>query len=129
MKTFRLVKSLAAGFGALAFALGAWTSSALAQDDEEIEEIVVEGSLRSLPTQDVGSVFGFDKNLLETPRSASTVSSEQIERFGIADIDDFVALAPGTFTQSFFGTSGLDVRGTAGETYSRGVRRLDNPGN
>lgn len=110
--------------------MGALSSQAFAQDDEEVmDEIVVEGSLRSLPSQDVGSVFGFDKSLLETPRSASTVSSDQIERFGMGDIDDLVALAPGTFTQSFFGTSGLDVRGTAGETYFRGVRRLDNPGN
>ena len=129
MKSYRFLNTWMAGIGALSILLGAFASQALAQEDEEIEEIIVEGSLRSLPTQDVGSVFGFDKNLLETPRSASTVSSEQIQRFGIADIDDFVALAPGTFTQSFFGTSGLDVRGTAGETYFRGVRRLDNPGN
>jgi iron complex outermembrane receptor protein len=128
MKIHKILSTWAAGIGALSLLIGAFATQALAQD-EEIEEIIVEGSLRSLPTQDVGSVFGFDKNLLETPRSASTVSSDQIERFGIADIDDFVALAPGTFTQSFFGTSGLDVRGTAGETYFRGVRRLDNPGN
>ncbi len=129
MKFHKYLSKWVAGISALSLLIGAFATQALAQDDEEIEEIIVEGSLRSLPTQDVGSVFGFDKTLLETPRSASTVSSEQIERFGIADIDDLVALAPGTFTQSFFGTSGLDVRGTAGETYFRGVRRLDNPGN
>jgi len=39
-------------------------------------------------------------------------------------------LTPGSFTQSFFGVAGsLDVRGTAGENYFRGVRRIDNPGN
>jgi len=129
MKFLKYLSTWAAGISALSLLLGAFATQAVAQEDEEIEEIIVEGSLRSLPTQDVGSVFGFDKNLLETPRSASTVSSEQIERFGIDDIDELVALAPGTFTQSFFGTSGLDVRGTAGETYFRGVRRLDNPGN
>ncbi|MEM8981940.1 MAG: TonB-dependent receptor plug domain-containing protein [Pseudomonadota bacterium] len=101
---------------------------AIAQD--EIDEIVVEGSLNSLPTQDVGSVFGLDKTLLETPRSASTISSDQLDRFDIVDIDELVALAPGTFTQSFFGVAGaLDIRGTSGETYFRGIRRLDNPGN
>ncbi len=129
MKFYKILSTWAAGIAALSLLIGAFGSSALAQDDEIIEEIIVEGSLRSLPTQDVGSVFGFDKSVLETPRSISTISSEQIERFGINDIDDFVVLAPGTFTQSFFGTSGLDVRGTAGETYFRGVRRLDNPGN
>jgi len=43
----------------------------LAQDGEapQMEEIVVTGSLRSLPGEDV-EVFGFGKSLLETPRSA-----------------------------------------------------------
>ena len=97
---------------------------------EEMEEIVVVGDLGSLPGENVKSVFGFNKSLLETPRSASTVSSEQMERFNMGDIDELIVLAPGTFTQSFFGVAGgLDVRGTPGETYFRGVRRLDNPGN
>jgi iron complex outermembrane receptor protein len=107
------------------------TPLASAQDDEalEMEEILVTGSLRSLPGEDV-NIFGFGKSLLETPRSASTISFEQIDRFNITDIDELVAFAPGTFTQSFFGVAGsLDVRGTPGETYFRGIRRIDNPGN
>jgi len=118
--------------GALATAVAAFgTGPAAAQDaEQEIEEIVVTGDLRSLPGESVESIFGFDKSILETPRSASTVSWEQIERFNIKDIDELVVLAPGTFTQSFFGVAGsLDVRGTPGETYFRGIRRLDNPGN
>ncbi|HSG89366.1 MAG TPA: TonB-dependent receptor [Pseudomonadales bacterium] len=103
---------------------------ALAAEENRVEEIVVQGSLRSLPGENVESIFGFGKSLLETPRSASTISSDQIERFAITDIDQLVVLAPGTFTQSFFGVAGsLDIRGTPGETYFRGVRRLDNPGN
>jgi iron complex outermembrane receptor protein len=101
-----------------------------APEEAEIEKIEVKGSLGSLPGQDVESVFGFGKSILETPRSASTISQEQMERFAITDIDELVAFAPGTFTQSFFGVAGsLDVRGTPGETYFRGVKRLDNPGN
>ncbi|MEO0549043.1 MAG: TonB-dependent receptor plug domain-containing protein [Pseudomonadota bacterium] len=109
---------------------------ATAQDDVEEDEVltqetvVVTGSLRALPVEDVGSVFGFDKNIVEIPRAVSTISSDQIERFGITDIYGLVAQAPGTFTNSFFGVGGaLDIRGQAGETYFRGVRRLDNPGN
>lgn len=103
-----------------------------AETDESgiVEEVVVTGELRSQPGENVDSVLGFQKSLLELPRSASTVSFEQIERFNIKDIDELVALAPGSFTQSFFGVAGsLDVRGTPGETYFRGIRRLDNPGN
>lgn len=129
MKRITLSKSGLAGFSAVTIALGLAALPAVAQE-EELEEIIVEGSLRSLPTQDVGSVFGFDKSVLETPRSVSTISSDQIERFGLEDIDELITLAPGTFTQSFFGVAGgLDIRGTPGETYFRGVRRLDNPGN
>jgi iron complex outermembrane receptor protein len=97
---------------------------------EEIQETVVTGSLGSLPTEDIESVFGFGKSLLETPRAASSISAEQLDRFAIDDIYELVVLAPGSFTSSFFGVAGsLDVRGTPGETYFRGVRRLDNPGN
>jgi iron complex outermembrane receptor protein len=99
-------------------------------DTKDIEQIEVRGSLGSLPGQAVESVFGFGESILETPRSVSTISGEQMERFAITDIDELVAFAPGTFTQSFFGVAGsLDVRGTPGETYFRGVKRLDNPGN
>lgn len=95
-----------------------------------VDEVVVTGSLGALPLKNVGSIFGFDKTLLETPRSASTISSEQIERFGVTEIYDLVAQAPGTFTNSFFGVGGaLDIRGTPGEVYFRGIRRLDNAGN
>ena len=49
-----------------------------AGDDQVIEELVVTGDLRSLPGENVESVFGFEKSLLELPRSASTVSWEQM---------------------------------------------------
>ncbi|CAN5609633.1 TonB-dependent receptor [soil metagenome] len=98
--------------------------------DDGSGDVVVVGSLNALPSKDVGTIFGFNKTLVDTPRSASTISSEQIERFGVTNIYDLVAQAPGTFTNSFFGVGGaLDIRGTPGEVYFRGVKRLDNPGN
>ena len=100
------------------------------KQDDQIETVVVTGHLGSLPHDSVPSLTGFEKSLLETPRSASTVSDEMMVRFNIRDIDELIALAPGSFTQSFFGVAGsLDIRGTSGETYFRGMRRLDNPGN
>ena len=105
-------------------------AAAQAPGDAPLEEVVVVGDLGSLPDDDVQSVFGFGKSLLHTPRSASTVSEEMMARFDMRDIDELIAVAPGSFTQSFFGVAGsLDIRGTPGETYFRGVRRLDNPGN
>ncbi|HQS68664.1 MAG TPA: hypothetical protein PLM58_03485, partial [Novosphingobium sp.] len=57
----------------------ALTGTAFAQEepqasDGNAEQIVVTGSLGALPTADVSSIFGFDKTIVETPRSASTVS-------------------------------------------------------
>ena len=93
------------------------------------EEVVVT-ALDGVADDELRTIFGFGKSLLETPRSASTVSDEMMARFNIRDIDELIALAPGSFTQSFFGVAGtLDIRGTTGETYFRGIRRLDNPGN
>jgi len=112
--------------------------AALAAEDEEdvveLETFTAEGEVEDdlglLPTEPSKSIFGFDKTLLETPRSASAVSIETLERFGITEIDDIVSLSPGSFTQSFFGVAGsLDVRGTPGEVYFNGMKRLDNPGN
>lgn len=108
----------------------AFADDAAAPAEPANGEIVVTGSLDALPIKDVGSVFGFDKTLVETPRSASSVSSEQLERFGITQIYDLVSQAPGIFTSSFFGTGGaLDVRGAPSDVYFRGMLRLDNPGN
>jgi len=98
--------------------------------DKVVTEEEIENDVGLIPTEPVDSVFGFDKTIEETPRSVTSITNETIERFGLFDIDDLVVLSPGVFTQSFFGVAGsLDIRGTPGETYFRGMRRLDNPGN
>ena len=113
-----------------AIAVSAFAAEQERADPNAVEEIVVVGDLGSMPGEDVQTVFGFGKSLVSTPRSVSTVTDEMIDRFNMRDIDELIALAPGSFTQSFFGVAGsLDIRGTPGETYFRGVRRLDNPGN
>lgn len=113
-----------------AFAEDAAADASKKAADTAGPDIVVTGALNALPIKDVGTVFGFNKTLVETPRSASTVSKEQLERFGITQIYDLVSQTPGTFTSSFFGTGGaLDIRGAPSDVYFRGMLRLDNPGN
>jgi len=91
---------------------------------------VVDDTLQILPTEPISSVFGFGKSALETPRGVTSISNELMNSVTITEIDDLAAMSPGAFTQSFFGVAGsLDVRGTAGENYFRGVRRVENPGN
>jgi iron complex outermembrane recepter protein len=102
-----------------------------AEDSAVLDTVVVEGDrVNVIPTEPLESVFGFGKTAVETPRSVTTISSEMLSKVIITEIDDLVALTPGSFTQSFFGVAGsLDVRGTPGENYFRGIKRIDNPGN
>ena len=122
--TAALVESLIAAQPSLA-------ADAADKEPVVLGNITVEADrLQVLPTEPVESVFGFGKTVLETPRSVTTISSEMLDRVMITQIDDLVALSPGSFTQSFFGVAGsLDVRGSPGENYFRGVKRIDNPGN
>ena len=125
---------------ALMISLGCVISvpAAMAQDTKEdvveLETYTAEGQVEDtmglMPTEPVKSVFGFGKTILETPRGVTSVSADMMESYAITDIDDLVLISPGAFTQSFFGVAGsLDVRGTPGEVYFRGVRRVNNPGN
>jgi iron complex outermembrane receptor protein len=102
--------------------------------DADIETVVVKARVNRevniLSNEPVESVFGFDKSIKDTPRSVTSISQETLNKLNINEIDDLVALSPGSFTQSFFGVAGsLDVRGSPGEVYFRGVRRIENPGN
>lgn len=123
---------------ALALSVPVWCAADADGDADaetaDIETITVTGealaTIGVMAQAPVDAVFGFDKTLLRTPRSATSLTIETIKQYGITDIDDFVVLSPGSFTQSFFGVSGsLDLRGTSGENYFNGIRRLDNPGN
>lgn len=137
MNTANIAVSPRVRTAALAFAWASAASLSAAEEpaeadvaDADVETLVVRADLASLPGDSVPSLTGFEKSLLETPRSASTMSDEMLARFNVRDIDELIAFAPGSFTQSFFGVAGaLDIRGTSGETYFRGMRRLDNPGN
>ena len=115
----------------LLIAPGLWAEEEeVAELETFVAEEAIEDDIGIIPTGPLESIFGFDKTLLETPRSASVISIETMEQYGITEIDDLVVLAPGSFTQSFFGAAGaLDLRGTPGEVYFNGIRRLENPGN
>lgn len=108
----------------------------LAQDEavEVLEEYEIEEAVTDpvgvLPQIPVDSIFGFGANVVDTPRSVSSISAEMIEQYGIDDINGLIAFSPGAFTTSFFGVAGqLDIRGAPGETYFRGMKRIENPGN
>src|SRR5688572_388490 len=91
---------------------------------------VTEDPLRVLPSVSSSSTFGFDKPLLETPRSVSFISSEVIERIGLSAVEDLARVAPGVFTTTRFGVQGgIDVRNVSADMYFRGMKRVTLQGN
>ena len=117
---------------ALAIALSLRGGIAAAQEapTEGVEQIVVMGDpLRIIPNEDSGSSFGFNKSLLDTPRSVSFVSEEQISLLGISAADDLARIVPGTYTNRRWGLQGgIDVRNTPADMYFRGMKRLNMQG-
>jgi iron complex outermembrane receptor protein len=102
-----------------------------AQLSDRVDAVVIvardkAGLLERQPSQ---TVFGIDKPLIETPRSASLVSDLTLERYGVLTLDGATKVAPGTHTASFYGVPGsLNIRGTLAENYFRGFKRVENRG-
>ncbi len=98
---------------------------------DAVDEIVVKARDKAglIEKQPNNTVFGLDKPLIETPRSASFVSDLTLQRYGIETIDGLTAVSPGTYTASFYGVPGsLNIRGTLAENYFRGFKRVENRG-
>jgi iron complex outermembrane recepter protein len=90
---------------------------------------VTEDPLRALSNEPSASSFGFAKPLLETPRSVSFVSEEQIRLFGVSTVEDLTRVVPGTYTTTRYGLQGgINVRGVSADTYYRGMKRLNQQG-
>jgi outer membrane receptor protein involved in Fe transport len=92
-----------------------------------VDEILVTADPnRVLPNAPSGSSFGFDKALVDTPRSVSIISEETIDLFGLTAVEDLVKLVPGVYTTTRFGIQGsIDVRNVSADTYFRGMKRLN----
>ncbi|MDG2528428.1 TonB-dependent siderophore receptor [Caulobacter endophyticus] len=98
---------------------------------DAVDEIVVRARDKAglIEKEPNNTVFGLDKPLIETPRSASFVSGLTLQRYGIESIDGLTAVSPGTYTASFYGVPGaLNIRGTLAENYFRGFKRIENRG-
>jgi iron complex outermembrane receptor protein len=79
----------------LLIAPGLWAEEEeVAELETFVAEEAVEDDIGIIPTGPIESIFGFDKTLLETPRSASVISIETMEQFGITEIDDLIVLGP-----------------------------------
>lgn len=100
------------------------------QANTNVPEVVVTADpagLTERAAQD--TIFGLKKPLLDTPRQASLASAATLDRYGVQSINDLVAVAPGTYTDSYYGVAGaVNLRGSLAETYFRGFKRIEDRG-
>ena len=130
MSNYRLLMAGCSALVLLAHAQLAFADETAPASDK-VDEIVVKARDKAglLEKQPNNTVFGIDKPLLETPRSASFVSDVTLQRYGIETIDGLTAVSPGAYTASFYGVPGaLNIRGTLAENYFRGFKRIENRG-
>ncbi len=99
-------------------------------DVTELSDLqVTEDPLRAISNEPSASSFGFAKPILETPRTVSFVSEEQITLLGISSADDLTRVVPGVYTNRRWGLQGgVDVRGVSADMYFRGMKRLSMQG-
>ncbi len=124
---------LLAGVSSLTlFAAGLARAADATESDNSatVGEVVVTADKAGLLEKRPNStVFGIDKALIDTPRSASFVSDITLQRYGIQTIDKLTAVSPGTYTASYYGVPGsLNIRGTLAENYFRGFKRIEDRG-
>ena len=115
----------------LTLSTAAWAEDPTTASPDVVDELIVKARDKAglLEKQPNNTVFGLDKPLLETPRSASFVSDVTLQRYGIETIDGLTAVSPGAYTASFYGVPGaLNIRGTLAENYFRGFKRIENRG-
>jgi iron complex outermembrane recepter protein len=104
------------------------------KEDEDVTALsnieVTQDPTRFLPSESSGSSFGFNKPLLETPRSVSFISREQIDLYDLSSVADLGRVVAGVYTPARYGIEGsIDIRGVPADTYLRGMKRVVLQGN
>lgn len=108
-------------------ALSAQTTTA-ANDDPvrlgrfEVTGLPVEDSVNPL-VRPVEGLFGDARDILDTPRSFSTITQALLRERGINGVSEFVAYAPGSYAPASYGKVTIpNIRGDLAETFLNGQR-------
>ncbi len=105
------------------------------KEDVIVLEKFIAGETKMDPTgllldRPVGSAFGFDKPLSDTPKAITLISTAQMETIGLRNSDDIVKVAPSTYSNFRYGLQGnISVRNQTSDFYFRGMKRIDPQGN
>jgi catecholate siderophore receptor len=88
----------------------------------EVTDVPVEENI--MPTsRPFNSVFGVGDSIMNTPRSVTIISREQLNAIAIQDVRDFAKLTSSSFTRSNFGApANPDIRGQFADVFYNGMR-------
>jgi hypothetical protein len=100
---------------------------ASAGSDTELAEVVINGIPQYetvLPTRlSLDTVYGFDLNVLDTPRNTTLLSTTQLQTLNIQDPRAFSYLTSSSYSDSSFGTPAIPrIRGQYGDVFYNGMR-------
>jgi len=129
-----IARAVSAILGAIAattaFADDATPAEKPADDVTQLSDIAVtENPLNTIANAPSASSFGFTKPLMETPRTVSLVSEEQLTLMGISTVEDLTKAVPGVYTTTRYGLQGgINVRSVQADTYYRGMKRMNMQG-
>jgi iron complex outermembrane receptor protein len=125
----RRIGSACALLGVSLLAVTPVAAQSTPQQDTSLDEIVVTAANLNgvVQEKDSPAAFGIDKPLVDTPRSVTSISDLLLDRYDIKTVYDFTAIAPGTYTGSYFGVPGsLNIRGTMADNYFNGFQQITN---
>ena len=103
------------------------STTSVAGSDTEPEEVVINGIPQYetvLPTRlSLDSVYGFELNVLDTPRNTTLLSTTQLQTLNIQDPRAFSYLTSSSYSDSSFGTPAIPrIRGQYGDVFYNGMR-------
>ncbi len=105
---------------------------ALAQDAEEKAIEMEEFRVNDVPIEEnivpssrpFNSVYGTDRNIVDTPRSVTIISREQLDAISIKTPRDFARLTSSSYTKSNFGApTSPNLRGQEADMFVNGSRK------
>ena len=91
---------------------------AFSVEDVPIEENIIPSS------RPFNSVYGLDRSIIDTPRSVTIISREQLDAISIKTPRDFARLTSSSYTKSNFGApTSPNLRGQEADLFVNGIRK------
>ncbi len=107
-------------------------SSSYQELDEYIVTSPIDPNESVLPNDHpFNSIYGYQTEILDTPRNVTVISKTQLEAISLKDVRDFSKLTSSSYTSSNFGAPTTpSIRGQTADTLINGMRKgLSNNGN